>query len=78
MLCPCNRTNSQTQPSSLVFLKRWKDSVKHRQYFEKLSENCAKDLGLKQLLETHDFRQLMDMDYVEEIDRKILRELSRE
>ena len=60
---------------ALVFLKRWKDSVKHRQYFEKLSENCAKDLGLKQLLETHDFRQLMDMDYVEEIDRKILREL---
>ena len=60
---------------ALVFLKRWKDSVKHRQYFEKLSENCAHDLGLEQLLETQDFRQLMDIDYVELIDRKILCEL---
>lgn len=60
---------------ALVFLKRWKDSVKHRRYFEKLSDNCAHDLGLEQLLETQDFRQLMDIDYVELIDRKILREL---
>ena len=63
---------------SLVFLKRWKDSVRHHAAFEALSEQCAGVLGVEQDLLKRDYRKLADLDLFELIDRKILSELVRD
>ncbi len=60
---------------SLVFLKRWKDSRSHEQSFEMLSEQCAEVLQISDRLHGLDYRKLMELDYFELIDRKILSEL---
>lgn len=62
---------------SLVFLRRWKDSRSHEQSFETLSEQCAAVLQIDDKLHALDYRNLMEMDYFEVIDRKILSELVR-
>lgn len=61
----------------LVFLKRWKDSRSHEQSFEILSEQCAVVLQIDDKLQTLDWRSLLELDYFELIDRKILSELVR-
>lgn len=60
---------------SLVFLKRWKDSRSHEQSFELLSGQCAEVLQIGDRLHGLDYRKLMELDYFELIDRKILSEL---
>ncbi|WP_324742285.1 BREX-1 system phosphatase PglZ type A [Pseudomonas veronii] len=60
---------------ALVFLKRWKDSRSHEQSFETLSEQCAAVLQIDDKLQTLDWRSLLELDYFELIDRKILSEL---
>lgn len=62
---------------ALVFLKRWKDSRSHEQSFEALSEQCAAVLQIDDKLQTLDWRSLLELDYFELIDRKILSELVR-
>lgn len=62
---------------ALVFLKRWKDSRSHEQSFEILSEQCAALLQIDDKLQTLDWRSLLELDYFELIDRKILSELVR-
>ena len=57
---------------ALVFLKRWKDSRQYEQSFQTLSTQCAEALGMQDALAKHDFRALMELDYFELIDRKIL------
>lgn len=60
---------------SLVFLKRWKDSRSHEQSFELLSGQCAEVLQIGDRLHGLDYRKLMELDYFELVDRKILSEL---
>ncbi|NYT66100.1 BREX-1 system phosphatase PglZ type A [Alcaligenaceae bacterium] len=60
---------------ALVFLKRWKDSRSHQVSFEALSEQCADVLQMEERLHKYDFRQLLELDYFELIDRKILNDL---
>lgn len=60
---------------ALVFLKRWKDSRQYEDSFEKLSEECAAVLGIEADLGKRDFRDLVEVDYFELIDRKILSDL---
>ncbi|WP_233214369.1 BREX-1 system phosphatase PglZ type A [Pollutimonas nitritireducens] len=60
---------------ALVFLKRWKDSRTHETAFEALSEECADVLQIADTLHKHDFRNLLELDYFELIDRKILSDL---
>lgn len=62
---------------ALVFLKRWKDSRSHEQSFETLSEQCTAVLQIDDKLQTLDWRSLLELDYFELIDRKILSELVR-
>ncbi|MBJ2270109.1 BREX-1 system phosphatase PglZ type A [Pseudomonas sp. MF6772] len=62
---------------ALVFLKRWKDSRSHEQSFETLSEQCAAVLQIDDKLQTLDWRSLLELDYFELVDRKILSELVR-
>ena len=57
---------------ALVFLKRWRDSVRYQTAFEKLSEECANILGIRNDLENRDFRTLVDVDFFKLIDVKIL------
>lgn len=60
---------------SLVFLKRWKDSRQHEEAFEKLSGQCAEVLGIEADLIHRDYREIIELDYFELIDRKVLSDL---
>ncbi len=60
---------------ALVFIKRWKDSRRHHQAFEILSDQSAKILGIEGDLQKRDFRTLIDLDYFKLIDLKILSDL---
>jgi uncharacterized protein (TIGR02687 family) len=57
---------------ALVFLKRWKDSIRHHKAFEILSNQCADFLKIKQKM---DYRVLVELDYFRLIDQKILSDL---
>lgn len=61
-----------------VFVQRWKDSRAHSQRFESLSDECAAILQIDEKLQTIDYRALMDLDYFELIDQKILSDLVRD
>lgn len=60
---------------ALVFFKRWKDSRQFESGFEKLSEECADVLGIEQDLAKRDFRELIELDYFELIDKKVISDL---
>ncbi len=65
------RMNSE----ALVFLKRWKDSLQHKGAFENISEQCSQHLAIETDLNGRDYRDLVELDYFELIDRKILSDL---
>jgi len=62
---------------ALVFLKRWKDSRKFEKCFDALAEECGDILRIEQKLEDLDFRQLIELDYFQLIDKKIISDLVR-
>ena len=62
---------------ALVFLSRWKDSRQHAAGFEYWSDECAQVLAIEEDLVHRDFRLLVQVDYFELIDRKIISELVR-
>jgi uncharacterized protein (TIGR02687 family) len=62
---------------ALVFLKRWKDSVRHHAAFETLSGEAAAILAIEQDLQRREMRALADLDLFELIDRKLLSDLAR-
>ena len=70
--------SSQLTTEATVFLKRWKDSVNYRPAFATLSSEFAKILNIQTDLEQREYQQLLDLDYFELIDRKILSDLVRE
>ena len=61
-----------------VFINRWKDSKQFCKGFEALSAECAEVLGIESDLQQRDFRRLLELDYFELIERKILRDLTRD
>jgi uncharacterized protein (TIGR02687 family) len=63
---------------ALVFLRRWKDSIRHREAFETLSEMCAHDLDIEKDLHTRDYHDVIGIDYFRLIDQKVLSSLVRE
>jgi uncharacterized protein (TIGR02687 family) len=75
--CYAMGTNGTPKLSAeaLVFLKRWKDSRQYATSFEVLSEQCADALGVEQDLNQRDFRELLELDYFELIDRKTIIDL---
>lgn len=64
--------------SVIGFLNRWKDNRHHGEAFEVLSDKYAATLNIRKTLEDIDFRRLLDIDYFEDIDKKILSSLVRE
>jgi uncharacterized protein (TIGR02687 family) len=75
--CYAMSTDGQVRLNSdaLVFLKRWKDSRQYEASFDRLSEECAGVLSVESDLGKRDFRELIEVDYFELIDRKILSDL---
>ena len=69
--------DSQLNPDALVFLKRWKDSVKHQKAFEDLSKECSDILAIEKDLQKRDISALEEIDYFELVDRKILSDLAK-
>jgi uncharacterized protein (TIGR02687 family) len=65
----------QLNSEALVFLKRWKDSRRHSVTFEQISKECEEILNIEQDLNKRDYRNLIDIDYFQLIDKKILSEL---
>ncbi len=66
---------SELNPDALVFLKRWKDSIKQQTAFEILSKECAEILCIENDLQQRDISSLVENDYFELVDRKILSDL---
>jgi uncharacterized protein (TIGR02687 family) len=60
---------------SLVFLKRWKDSKPHETTFDALSRDVAHKLSIDIDIHQRDYRDLLDVDYFESVDRKIISDL---
>ena len=69
---------SQLNGDALVFLKQWRDSVRHQQAFRALSDDCADILGIKEDLQGRDYRTLLAVETFELVDRKILSDLVRD
>ncbi|MCP3944506.1 MAG: BREX-1 system phosphatase PglZ type A [Desulfobacteraceae bacterium] len=69
--------DSALNPDALVFLKRWKDSVKHQDAFETLSAECADILTMEKDLQKRDISSLEEIDCFELVDRKILSDLAK-
>jgi len=63
---------------AVVFLKRWKDSVRHHKAFEVLSQEYAEILNVAQDLPGRDHADLLSMDIFELIDQKIISDLVRD
>ena len=70
--------SSQLNGDALVFLKQWKDSVRHQQSFGALSSDCAAILNIKEDLLERDYRSLLAVETFELIDKKILSDLVRD
>ena len=62
---------------ALVFFRRWKESRQHGEAFEVLSDKCAEVINIKWDLSKRDFRELIEVDYFQLIDRKIVSDLVR-
>lgn len=60
---------------ALVFLKRWKDSIRHSDAYIKLSEECADILSIENDLQKRDIDSLVDVDFFQIIDKKIISDL---
>ena len=66
------------EPEAIVFLKHWKDSQSQGAVFETHSAQCAENLAIANDLPRHDYRDLIDCDFFELIDQKILSDLTAE
>ncbi len=62
---------------AIYLLKRWKDNIHHKRAFRVLSENCSEWLGIENDLNKRGLKELLDIDYFELIERKILSELTK-
>ncbi len=62
---------------ALVFMNRWKDSRKNQASFETHSAACEKILDIENDLYNRDFRELMELDFFDIIDKKIISDLVR-
>jgi hypothetical protein len=65
-------------PEALVLFRKWKNDRTAEKAFIKLSADYEGVLDIREDAAKRDFRQLIDIDYFEEIDRAIMRALVRE
>ncbi len=72
------RETAKLRPEALVFLNRWKDSIRQKDGFERLSQKSAAVLGIEQDLFHRGLKELGQIDFFELIDRKIISDLARQ
>ena len=72
---PVNNDPIKLSSDALVFLKRWKDSRSHEQSFEALSDECADLLSIEADLNHRELKELIELDYFELIDKRVIHEL---
>lgn len=60
---------------ALVFMNRWKDSRKNQASYETHSADCEEMLGIESDLFNRDFRDLIELDFFNIIDKKIISDL---
>lgn len=60
---------------ALVLFKRWKDSRKHQHVFETLSNDYQQLLDIESDLNNRDLKDVIELDYYQLIDKKIIVEL---
>jgi len=60
---------------ALVFMNRWKDSRKNQTSFEIHSIKCEKTLDIENDLYNRDFRELIEIDFFNIIDKKIISDM---
>lgn len=75
LVSPLNNESIKLSSDALVFFKRWKDSRIHEASFEALSEDCAELLNLEADLSHRDLKELIELDYFELIDKRVIHEL---
>lgn len=67
--------NIPLNEEAIVLLRRWKDNRHYTDSFEILSEESSRDLDIESKLNSIDFKSLLDIDYFELIEKKIISEL---
>mgnify|MGYP000341982711 CR=1 FL=1 len=72
---PVNNDPIKLSGDALMFFKRWKDSRTHEASFEALSEDCAELLNIETDLAHRELKELIELDYFELIDRRVIHEL---
>ncbi len=72
---PINNDPIKLNRDALVFFKRWKDSRTHQSSFEGLSEECAQLLNVEMDLSHRPLQELIELDYFELIDKRVIHEL---
>lgn len=72
---PLNNEAIKLNSNALVFFKRWKDSRTHEGTFETLSADCTELLNLENDLTQRDLKELIELDYFELIDQRVIHEL---
>ena len=72
---PVNNDPIKLSGDALVFFKRWKDSRTHEASFEALSEDCAELLDIETDLAHRELKELIELDYFELIDKRVIHEL---
>lgn len=55
-----------------VFMQRWKDNRTCKDAFSNLSDRFAKELRIDRILEKRDYRDVLEMDYFQVIDQKVV------
>lgn len=69
---------ASSNQEALIFLKRWRDNIHHQTAFNKLAVEYQEVLGIERDLEKREFRKLVEIDFFEVIDKKILSELAHQ
>jgi len=67
--------SSMLNAEALLMFRRWKNDKAGSISFERLSARYAEVLQISNDIAKRDFRDLIDIDYFEEIDREIIRKL---
>jgi uncharacterized protein (TIGR02687 family) len=72
------RDEASLAPEAVVFFRRWKNNRNAGEIFAKLSDDYADVLGISEDLAKRNIRDLIQVDYFEEVDRAIIRSLVHE
>ena len=69
-----NDKNSLNQ-EAIVFIKRWKDSIRHKEAFETLSEKYSEVLKIETDLQKREIPDILKIDYFRLVEQKIIHDL---